>query len=197
MSGVQEYLVSSSVQMSLPAGARHRWNLRFAELDPVTTGRTWPLLWHLDDDGVICCESAASSFGSARTFAVRPGELLACRETDLGYSCPDRWVMIEPRHEWHRWWVGEGDAEAFVTLRRELVRRGITLLDVVVFDQERHWWCLIDPPGSKPSSGSAMSWFGIPATSLPASPGPQGSAMSARRRPRTARPVDAFPHCGR
>lgn len=27
MSGVQEYVVSSSGQMSLPAGARHRWNL--------------------------------------------------------------------------------------------------------------------------------------------------------------------------
>lgn len=27
MNGVQEYLVSSSGQMSLPAGARHRWNL--------------------------------------------------------------------------------------------------------------------------------------------------------------------------
>ena len=27
MSGVQEYLVSSSGQMSLPASARHRWNL--------------------------------------------------------------------------------------------------------------------------------------------------------------------------
>lgn len=25
--GIQEYLVSSSGQMSLPAGARHRWNL--------------------------------------------------------------------------------------------------------------------------------------------------------------------------
>jgi bifunctional DNA-binding transcriptional regulator/antitoxin component of YhaV-PrlF toxin-antitoxin module len=27
MSGIQEYLVSSSGQMSLPAAARHRWNL--------------------------------------------------------------------------------------------------------------------------------------------------------------------------
>lgn len=27
MSGVQEYLVSSSGQMSLPAAARHRWSL--------------------------------------------------------------------------------------------------------------------------------------------------------------------------
>lgn len=27
MRGVQEYLVSSSGQMSLPAAARHRWNL--------------------------------------------------------------------------------------------------------------------------------------------------------------------------
>lgn len=27
MSGIQEYAVSSSGQMSLPAGARHRWHL--------------------------------------------------------------------------------------------------------------------------------------------------------------------------
>lgn len=27
MSGIQEYVVSSSGQMSLPAGARHRWQL--------------------------------------------------------------------------------------------------------------------------------------------------------------------------
>ncbi len=27
MSGIQEYLVSSSGQLSLPASARHRWNL--------------------------------------------------------------------------------------------------------------------------------------------------------------------------
>ena len=27
MSGVQEYVVSSSAQMSLPAAARHRWNV--------------------------------------------------------------------------------------------------------------------------------------------------------------------------
>jgi bifunctional DNA-binding transcriptional regulator/antitoxin component of YhaV-PrlF toxin-antitoxin module len=27
MSGIQEYVVSSSGQMSLPASARHRWNL--------------------------------------------------------------------------------------------------------------------------------------------------------------------------
>ena len=117
--------------------------MRFAELDPVTTWRTWPQLWHLDDDGMFCCESAGSSLDSVRTFAARPDELLACRETDLGCLCPDRWVMIESRHEWHRWCrVGKGDVDSFVTLRRTLAGNGITLLDVVVFDQDRHWWSL-------------------------------------------------------
>ncbi len=37
----------------------------------------------------------------------------------------------------------EGDGQAFVTLRRSLDEGyGITLLDVMVFDQEFHWWSL-------------------------------------------------------
>ncbi len=80
---------------------------------------------------------------SVRTLAARPDKLLECRETDLGYPCPDRWVMIEPRHEWHRWYrVGEGDAESFMALRQSLVEYRVALLDVVVFDQECHWWSL-------------------------------------------------------
>lgn len=39
MSGVQEYAVSSSGQMSLPAGARHRWNLdRGGPVDVIDLG---------------------------------------------------------------------------------------------------------------------------------------------------------------
>ena len=39
MSGVQEYIVSSSGQMSLPAGARHRWNLdRGGPVDVIDLG---------------------------------------------------------------------------------------------------------------------------------------------------------------
>jgi bifunctional DNA-binding transcriptional regulator/antitoxin component of YhaV-PrlF toxin-antitoxin module len=39
MSGVHEYVVSSSGQMSLPAGARHRWNLdRGGPVDVIDLG---------------------------------------------------------------------------------------------------------------------------------------------------------------
>lgn len=39
MAGVQEYLVSSSGQMSLPASARHRWNLdRGGPVDVIDLG---------------------------------------------------------------------------------------------------------------------------------------------------------------
>jgi hypothetical protein len=38
--------------------------------------------------------------------------------------------------------VDESDAHAFLDLRQGLARHGITLLDVMVFDQEFHWWSL-------------------------------------------------------
>jgi hypothetical protein len=36
--------------------------------------------------------------------------------------------------------VTEGDGQAFVRLRSGLAEFGVHLLDVVVFDQEHHWW---------------------------------------------------------
>ena len=36
----------------------------------------------------------------------------------------------------------EDDARAFLRLRRGLARHGVVLLDVMVFDQEFHWWSL-------------------------------------------------------
>lgn len=64
--------------------------------------------------------------------------------TSVGQPCPDYWVVLEPRHRWDpdRYEVTEGDAQAFVGLRRELARLGVTLLDVVVFDEDLHWWSL-------------------------------------------------------
>lgn len=101
------------------------------------------MIWHLDHDGMFACCSKGSSLDSVRTYAERPGALLRCRETDLGYECPDRWVILEPRHPGDDCYeVTEGDAAAFVTLRRLLGELGVSLLDVVVFDQERHWWSM-------------------------------------------------------
>ena len=106
----------------------------YAELEPLVTWRTYPDVWHLDESGAFRCGSKASSCQTVRTLAKRPGAMLRCRETELGYRCPDRWVVTEPRHEWlgDRYRVNEGDAQAFLALRRGLARHGITLLDVMV-----------------------------------------------------------------
>jgi hypothetical protein len=117
--------------------------IRYCELDCTSTWRTWPELWHLDDIGAFTCYSKGSSFDSVRTFAKRPADLLRCRDFDPDDSCPNRWVIIESRHPYNdHYRVGEGDAEAFVKLRRGLARRGVTLLDVVVLNQENQWWSL-------------------------------------------------------
>ena len=116
----------------------------YAELDPLVTWRTAPEIWHLDDDGRFCCASRGSSFESVRTFADDPAEMLWCREVELNDPCPDRWLVIESRHPHRadRYRPDEGDTKAFLELRRGLGRFGITLLDVMVFDQEFHWWSL-------------------------------------------------------
>ena len=79
-----------------------------------------------------------------RTYADRPRDLLRCREVPVPEPCPDRWVIIEPRHPWlgDAYKVTEDDARAFLVLRRRLARAGVVLLDVMVFDQEFHWWSL-------------------------------------------------------
>jgi hypothetical protein len=76
--------------------------------------------------------------------AQRPAEMLLCREVAIDPPCPNCWLVIEPRHPWleDRYQVSEDDARAFVRLRRGLERHGIVLLDVMVFDQEFHWWSL-------------------------------------------------------
>lgn len=81
--------------------------------------------------------------------------MLACREIEADGPCPDRWLVIEPRHPWQDAYdVGEGDAQAFVTLRRGLARHGVTLVDVVIFDEELRWWSMHE------LSSGTMDWPG-------------------------------------
>jgi hypothetical protein len=102
-----------------------------------------------------------------RTFAKRPGDLLRCRDFDVDDSCPDRWVIIEPRQPYadDRYRVDEGDAAAFVKLRRGLARRSVTLLDVVILNQDNQWWSLHaittgTPAWPRPSGRTAAAGAG-------------------------------------
>jgi hypothetical protein len=115
----------------------------FAELDPLTTWRRWPEIWHLDDTGSFCCGSKGFTPDSVRRYADEPCHLLDCRETVLPTACPDRWVIVECRHpDWEPYGVDECDAEAFLRLRRALAGYSVTLLDVIVFDEDHRWWSL-------------------------------------------------------
>lgn len=69
--------------------------------------------------------------------------MVDCRLVPTGVPCGNDWVVIEPRHPWaDDGEVYEHDAARFVRLRSSLARRGIRLLDVVVFDQTPRWWSL-------------------------------------------------------
>lgn len=117
--------------------------IRWAELDRTTAWRTWPEIWHLDDDGAFRCGSKGSSLEGVQAYAEDPERLLACRWYTPRDDCPDRWLIIEVRDERNDPYpVGGSDVAAFVELRRGLEDFGVTLLDVVVFDQELHCWSL-------------------------------------------------------
>lgn len=116
---------------------------RFASIDPLTTWYTYPHVWHLDDQGCWCCCSKGSSGEGVRRVAESPERMLYCRLEATGTPCPDYWVVLEPRHEWSApYHVTEGDAQAFLSLRSSLADLGVTLLDVVIFNQEHQWWSL-------------------------------------------------------
>ncbi len=116
----------------------------YAALDALNTWYTCPQIWHLTDDGQFNCCSRGSTLDSVRRFAEHPEHMLECRWTDVEPECPDNWVILEPRHPWFadRYEVTEDDPRAFVELRDHLLEYDISLLDVVIFDQEFHWWSL-------------------------------------------------------
>jgi hypothetical protein len=48
------------------------------------------------------------------TFADDLDGLVACRQTELGWPCPNRWLTLESRHPWeHAYRVSEDDEQAF------------------------------------------------------------------------------------
>lgn len=116
----------------------------YCETERTSLWRNWPEIWHLDDEGRFRCSTKGSSICcSILDYAAAPRRFFMGREIDLGYPCPDRWVMIESRHEWHEHYaVTEADAAAFVRLGKSCARRGVTLLDVVILNQEPRWWSL-------------------------------------------------------
>ncbi len=118
---------------------------KYAAREPLAAWYTRPEAWHLDGRGLWRCCSKGSSLDSVRRYAAHPERMVECRLVKPRRRCPNNWVMLEPRHPWSdRYEVTEGDAEAFVRLRAGLVEFGVNLLDVVVFDQECHWWSLYE-----------------------------------------------------
>jgi hypothetical protein len=116
----------------------------YAANDALTTWYTYPHIWHLDREGRWRCCSKGSSLDSVRRFAEAPAHLLKCRQVPTQHPCPDYWVVLEPRHRWDLdgQEVTEGDVEAFLVLRNGLARHGVRLLDVVILNEEFHWWSL-------------------------------------------------------
>ena len=116
----------------------------YCEQDRASLWRTWPEMWHLDDEGRLRCSTHGSSIlCSVQDYADNPRKFMAGRRIDVGHPCPSRWVMIEPRHELDEHYaVTEADAEAFVRLSKACDHRGITLLDVVILNQDPCWWSM-------------------------------------------------------
>jgi hypothetical protein len=134
----------------LPSIAEFRFNdaldvVAYAEIDFTIGWKTWPETWHLDADGVFQCYFSGSSLQSIVRWARQPRELLQWRLEGPGAdACPNRWLIVDSRPVWLNEppTVTEADAQAFLTLRRKLRRRGIELVDDVVFDDQGHWWSL-------------------------------------------------------
>jgi hypothetical protein len=117
--------------------------IAYAERDRLSLGRTWPEVWHFDSSGVFHCMTKHSTGVAVREMADDPVEVLDSRLVVVE-GCPDNWLVIEHRMEWHSKGMGvtEADAEAFMRLRRKVARASVNLLDVVIINDEMRWWSL-------------------------------------------------------
>lgn len=119
--------------------------VELARIDRSIGWKTWPEVWHLDDEGSFCCYYSASTLDSIQSWAADPSPLRRSRtEGQRNGGCADHWVVVDSRPRWlpGKENVNESDAEAFLRLRSELDGIGVHLLDVVVFDDQQHWWSL-------------------------------------------------------
>src|SRR5207253_2798086 len=103
----------------------------------------WPEVWHLDETGTFTCYYQGSSCDSVTRWARDPSDLERSRRVGLANGgCADRWLIVDSRPVRFREPPDEGDAWAFLSLRRHLAGTGIELVDAVVFDDDGHWWSL-------------------------------------------------------
>ena len=115
----------------------------FAEADRLIGWRTWPEVWHLDDEGRFRCHFRGSSRASLKRWADRPWPLHRSRAEGLADGgCPDRWLIIDSRPRGTRDQVDDSDPGAFLRLRDELRSIELLLVDAVVFDDQGHWWSM-------------------------------------------------------
>ncbi len=119
--------------------------VEWARRDRTIGWRTWPEVWHLDDEGRFTCSSRGDSLDSIRSWAKKLGSLeVGRREGVADGGCAPRWLIIESRPllRTEGTTVDERDAQCFLTLRRKMVRLGVVVVDAMIFDDECHWWSL-------------------------------------------------------
>lgn len=117
--------------------------VEYARRDPQLMLRTFPDIWHLDDDGAVRCVSWCSSLDGLRRWAEDPYSLRRSRQEGVATGeCPNRWVIVEPRLIYKNQVMHEGDVAAYRAVERELASLGVVLLDAVVLDEHCHWWSL-------------------------------------------------------
>jgi hypothetical protein len=116
-----------------------------AELWPMFGRQTFPEIWHLDPEGHYRCGWSASSLCSLVRWRDDPFWLNEHLRHSRADGCThDRWVVIDSRPTMFRSQdgVSEADARAFTTLQQRLARKGIDLVDAVVFYDLQHWWSM-------------------------------------------------------
>ena len=120
--------------------------LEWGRRDSLVTWKTWPEVWHLDQDGVFHCYFRASSGDGIRRWCDDAHHLhlshYAGQQADGG--CAPNWLIIESRQDYLYDPVAptEHDARAFGVVRKEMARIGVNVVDCVIFDSTSRWWSM-------------------------------------------------------
>lgn len=118
---------------------------QWARRHPTIGWMTWPEVWHLDHDGRFCCYYQGSTPDSIKRWADDPSDLQWSRDEGRRTTgCTDHWLIVDSRPTKMRDGptVDESDVEAFLRLRPQVEAMGVHLLDVLIFDDQCHWWSL-------------------------------------------------------
>jgi hypothetical protein len=121
---------------------------QFAVEGGILTGQRRTHSWHLDRDGRFTCGTRAKFSDSLADWAAQPNRLIeAFLEGRPERSCSPIWVVIDERPSGREdpcGTPGECDVEQYLRLQRQLEVAGITLVDAVAFDDQRHWWSMCE-----------------------------------------------------